>query len=158
MWERFSCAAGAGRQAAVRAFLLFVACLLVASNFPLARAAPEPSLEELIQSGVAARSKGDIQLSVDLLSKAWESTDSDQLRARISAELGASLLQARRLDDAEKFLQQAYAGSTGLGRARVAEDLGNLAFSRSNSEFARRNFDEAQAVAGTDLRARCRPA
>ena len=145
-------ATGSQRRPGAGVFLLCVACLFGTGDFPNARAAQGP--EDLIQSGVAARSRGNIQLSVDLLSKAWEAANSERLRTRISAELGASLLQARRIDDAERFLKQAYSGSTGLGRAKVAVDLGNLAFSRSNAELALRYFEEAQALAGKDLRAR----
>ena len=134
--------------------MLCVACLLGSVTFPLARAAQDPGSEELVQSAVAARSRGNIQLSIDLLSRAWDAADSERVRTRIAAELGASLLQARRLDDAEKFLKQAYAGSAGVGKAKVAVDLGNLAFSRSNSELARRYFEEAETLAGKDLRAR----
>ena len=85
----------------LRIGLLCVACLVGTLAFPLARASQEPGTEELIRSAVAARSRGNIQLSVDLLTKAGEAADSDRLRTRVAAELGASLLQARRLDDAE---------------------------------------------------------
>lgn len=142
------------RRPGVGVFLLCLACLFGTGNFSLALAAQDAGPEELIQSAVAARSRGNIQLSLDLLSKAWETADSERLRTRIAAELGASLLQARRLDDAEKLLQQAYAGSAGAGRAKVAVDLGNLAFSRGNGDLARRYFEEAEALAGKDLRAR----
>jgi CHAT domain-containing protein len=156
MCIRVPCSARTGFECrpGVGIFLLCIACLLGTANFAPARAAQSPGAEDLIQSGIAARSRGNIQLSIDLLSKAWETPDAERARMHIAAELGASLLQARRLDDAEKFLQQAYKGATGAGRAKVAVDLGNLAFSRGNNELAQRYFDEAVKLAGNDLRAR----
>lgn len=134
--------------------LLCVASVLSIGHLSLANAVEQLGWEDIFQAGAAARNRGNIQLSIDLLSKAWDAADSEQVRTRASAELGASLLEARRLDEAEKFLTQAYTSSSGVGKARAAVELGTLAVARKNIELARRYYEEAETLAGADLSAR----
>lgn len=140
-----------GSRSAVLSSLLLAAFLFASGWARCAGAAPEIGGYDTIQAGVAARSSGNIQLSIDLLSKARDHADSDQVRRRASVELGASLLRARRLEDAEKLLVQAYAESSGVGKARIAVELGNIAVLRRNSELARQHYEDAEALAGDDL-------
>ncbi len=69
----------------------------------------------------------------------------------MSGELGASLLQARRLPEAEKFLKWAYADASSSKRAESALDLGNLAAIRKDVVLARHYYDEAENLAAADL-------
>jgi CHAT domain-containing protein len=134
--------------------LLCVASVLSIGYPSPAHGAEQPGWKDVFHAGVAARVRGNIQLSIDLLGKARETAESNEARIRASAELGASLLQARRLNDAEDFLKRAYAGSSSLDRARIAVDLGNLAATRGERELARRYYDEAESLAGSDQNTR----
>ena len=69
---------------------------------------------------------------------------------RATGELGASLLQARRLDEAAASLRQAHAFLGGRERGRVALDLGNLAVLRDQPDDARNHYREALQLAGGD--------
>jgi CHAT domain-containing protein len=138
-------------RSAALSSLLLTAFVLFVGLMPCSGAAQEIRRDDTIQTGVAARNSGNIQLSIDLLSKARDHANSDLARRLTNVELGASLLQARRLDDAEKLLLQAYAESSGVGKARIAVELGNIAVLRRNTELARRHYEDAEVLAGDDL-------
>ena len=137
----------------VNLFLL-LATILLSSSVSLARTGPEAHWASTIESGIEARNRGNIQLSIGLLNKAWEAASSLDERTRAAAELGASLLQARRLDDAEEFLKIAYANFSYPGKASVALDLGNLAVARKNNKLALQYYLEAETNAGESLATR----
>ncbi len=71
-------------------------------------------------------------------------------KMRATGELGASLLQARRLDEAAASLQQAHAFLVGPERGRLALDLGNLEMLRGKPDQARGHYQEAFQLAGGD--------
>ena len=82
--------------------VLCVASVLSISQPSLAYAAQDLGWEGVFQAGIAARNRGNIQLSIDLLSKARGTAASAQARTRASAELGASLLQAQCQQNSEQ--------------------------------------------------------
>ena len=67
-----------------------------------------------------------------------------------AGELGVSLLQARRLDQAESSLRDAYTFFTGAERARYAIDLGNLAVILNRHNDAQTFYEEALQLAGSN--------
>ncbi len=99
--------------------------------------------QQAIDDGVALRSQGRLTKSIDLLQAAKASAQSLLQSALIAAELGASLLLAQRYNDAEAELLQAFDGTSGETRARVANDLGNLYFTRNQPDLARDYLKEA---------------
>jgi len=90
-----------------------------------------------MQRGVEARAAGALLESIDRLTVARNSATSENDRLLASAALGASFLQAQRLQEAEQALGEAYAGMVGVDKGRVANDLGNLAFARKDSARAK---------------------
>ncbi len=108
-----------------------------------AYSAVEHSAQDLIDQGIALRQKGELLQSMDVLYKAVESATAD-LQPTAATALGETLLQAGRLDEAERFLRAAYDASSGKAdRARCALLLGNLAIKRRQDEIARRYYEEA---------------
>ncbi len=103
--------------------------------------------DDLIAQGIALREQGDLQKSIDLLSSARKRAVSPGVQVRASGELGISLLQAHRHEEAEGLLRDAYASSMGVERARLALYLGNLALIRKRSEKARSYYQEALDLA-----------
>ncbi|SBT03097.1 conserved exported hypothetical protein [Candidatus Accumulibacter aalborgensis] len=117
---------------------------LLAMLFALtAQAAPD---SEALARGVALRNGGNLQQAIDY----FRSLDTGEDRVAASGELGASLLQARRYDEAEAYLREAYARTAGSERARYAIELGNLAAARRRPAEALRFYAEAQTLAGGD--------
>ncbi len=102
------------------------------------------------ERGLAYRQQGQLSRSISELQRACRVAPSDADRMLARGELGASLLQARRLDEAEASLQQAYAALRGAEQGRVALDLGNLAVLRNQPERARSRYQEALRLAGAD--------
>lgn len=103
-----------------------------------------------VSTGVSYRQQGNLSLSIDLLTQARQAANTDEERMRATGELGATLLQARYLDEAEASLQEAYSYFSGIERARYALDLGNLAVIRKHLADAQRYYDEALQLAGSD--------
>lgn len=98
--------------------------------------------EAAITAGVASREQGNLDLSIGQLGQARQSAANERERMRTAAELGASLLQARRFDQAKPHLLDAYAYFSGDERAAVALDLGNLALLRREAADAQRYYEE----------------
>lgn len=128
---------------------LFAALL---AALPLATAAaPAIDWNAMVAQAVTLREHGDLQKAIDLLAAASRAADADAaLRARAAGELGATLLQARRLDQAEAPLRQAYDAASGAERARYALQLGNLAQLRKRKDDARQFYREAASLAPGD--------
>lgn len=103
-----------------------------------------------ISNGIAYRQQGKLQLSIELLEHARQTGVTDEDRMRAAGELGASLLQARRLDQAEVALREAYSFFSGGERARYALDMGNLAVIRKRHTEAQVYYQEALQLAGDD--------
>ncbi len=135
-------------QAACRALLLCaaLACLPAAAQLD-ARA----TSQEAVAAGVAYRQQGHLTLSIGSLRQAVDTAPTEAERMRAIAELGASLLQARRMDAAEEALTLAYKFFQGPDRARVALDLGNLAALQGSQGEAQRFYDEALSLAAGDV-------
>ena len=127
-------------------------CVTLTLAAPLASASLGAAVDSasLIAQGAIERSRGNLNVSIDLLSSARQSATSDDMRARASCELGASLLQAHRLDEAESALREGHAGLAALEKARCAIDLGNLATLRKQTQAARTLYREALELAGDD--------
>jgi len=123
--------------------------LLVLWPAAWADAAP-PTLAQ----GIEQRQQGQLALSVHTLRRVLDTAASPAEALRTRAELGASLLQARRLEEADAALAAAYDGLEGQDRAAVALDRGNVALLRGWPDIAGRYFTEAIVLAGGDPRIR----
>jgi tetratricopeptide (TPR) repeat protein len=99
-----------------------------------------------MQRGIEARAAGALLESIDRLTVARNSATSQNDRLLASAALGASFLQAQRLQEAEQALGEAYAGMGGVDKGRVANDLGNLAFARKDSVRALKFYEQARTL------------
>lgn len=133
--------------------LTFTRCIVVvalAMSSLLAFAEEAVQWQTAIPTGIAYRQQGKLQLSIDLLTQAKRKASTDQDRMRAAGELGASLLQARRLDQADASLQEAYSFFSGTERARYALDLGNLAVIRKRPKEAQTYYEEALQLADSD--------
>jgi hypothetical protein len=113
-----------------------------------------PRERDLLAEGVALRNQGQIRLSIDTLTLARGQAASERARAIAGGELGASLLAARRLDDARRELEGAAESLDGADRARYLLDLGSLELIERKPEAARARFEQARALAGADVIAR----
>jgi len=100
--------------------------------------------------GIKYREEGQLDLAVELLTKARSESQSSEERNAITAELGVTLLQAHRYAEAGPLLTEAYQNSSGALRARRAIDLGDLAYALNHRDEARSYFTEAQQAAGPD--------
>lgn len=93
-------------------------------------------------------------MSIDTLAQSARAASTDEQRMRSTGELGASLLQARRFDQAAGLLRDAYSFFSGADRARYAIDLGNLALIRKREKDAQQYYLEALDLAGEDTEIR----
>ena len=100
----------------------------------------------LVQHGLNTRQTGKLQESIDVLAAARSSAVNESDRMEATAELGASLLQARRLAEASTVLREAYVYAQGEPKARVANDLGNLSVLEKNTAAAIGFYLEAQRL------------
>lgn len=114
-----------------------------------------PDWAARMASGLTDRQDGRIELSIVHLQQARQTAANDTERGQAAGELGAALLQARKLEQAAAALDEAYGLATGERRARVALDLGNLAVLRKNHAVLRKNhadaferYNEARQLAG----------
>lgn len=126
----------------IRGFLLIALTLVGAFSCSYSHGAEAGSWEAAIAAGVASREQGNLDLSIGQLGQARQSAANERERMRTAAELGASLLQARRFDQAKPYLLDAYAYFSGDERAVVALDLGNLALLRREAADAQRYYEE----------------
>ena len=121
----------------------------------LAGCAHGPARErDLLAEGVALRNQGQIRLSIDTLTLARSQAVGERARAIAGGELGASLLAARRLDEARRELEGAVALLDGTDRGRYLVDLGNLELVERKPGAARACFEQARTLAGNDVIAR----
>jgi Flp pilus assembly protein TadD len=100
----------------------------------LASAAEVSQWELDLSRGIAYRKQGNLELSIDMLARSARAASTDHERMRSAGELGASLLQARRFDQAAVSLREAYSFFSGAERARYAIDLGNLVLIRKREK------------------------
>ena len=106
----------------------------------------QPAWRISVQHGLDARQTGKLQESIDVLAAARSSAVNEADRMEATAELGASLLQARRLAEASAVLREAYVYAQGELKARVANDLGNLAVLEKDTAAATGFYLEAQRL------------
>ncbi|MCX7169849.1 MAG: CHAT domain-containing protein, partial [Proteobacteria bacterium] len=132
---------------------LMIAATLVLSN-TMVYADNGGQWNAAMSSAVANRRLGNLELSIDLFTQAGLHARTDQEQKRAAGELGATLLQARHLDQADAPLRSAYAFFAGAERARYAIDLGNLAMLRKRQQDAQRFYEEALVLAGDDAEVR----
>ena len=128
------------RVAMLAIALIFSATLALAQN--------QGDWASLISAGQTDRLEGRIDLSIANLRQAESFAGNDQERLRAYTELGTSLRQARRLDEAELALRAALALATGEQGARIEFELANLASLRKDAVTARRHYLLAQEIAG----------
>lgn len=121
----------------------FILVVFWAFSNVIAYAANTVPWDTTLSTGIAYRQQGKLQLSIDLLTQARQTAGNDKDRMRAAGELGATQLQARRLDQADASLHEAYAFFTGSDRARYALDLGNLAVIRNHHKDAQTYYEEA---------------
>jgi len=99
-----------------------------------------------LTAGTSLRQQGHLALSIASLRKARDTAPTELERMRATAELGAALLQARQLDEAELTLTRAHEFFRGTDRASIALDLANLAALQGSQGEAQRYYDEALAL------------
>lgn len=139
---------GAYNAVGLRAWL----CVLLLAWQALAAAQPAAGASEaatLTARGIAQREQGHLQQSIDLLEAAARQSEPGA-RLRALGELGISLLQARRLDEAEEALLEAAEAAAGSERARYSLYLGNVALLRKSPSEATYHFEQARDQAGGD--------
>lgn len=119
----------------------FMIALLFAAA---AHAAPDG---EALARGAALRASGNLLQAIDYFDALRMAGDRDTAVAA-TGELGATLLQARRYEEAEQHLREAYDQTAGRERARYAIELGSLAAARRRPPEALRFYAEARALAG----------
>ena len=122
-----------------------VVALLIGSASAFAEG--NPAWSSALAEGTAQRMQGNLTLSLENLEAARRAAVTPSEKARAAGELGAALVQARRYDEAEKELRQAYDFAAGAARARYAADLGNLAALRKRQQEAERYYLEARTLA-----------
>ena len=127
-------------------FSAFMLGLLLAVS--AAQADPQAQTQTLARA-VALRNDGSLQQAMEIFN-ALRTSDDAATGLAATGELGATLLQARRHDEAEPLLRTAYEQTGGSERARYAIELGNLAAARRQVPQALRFYAEAQTLAGVD--------
>lgn len=105
-----------------------------------------------LREATRLRQQGDLTRAGAVLEQALarieaEAPPNGQALARIQAEWGAVLLQARRLDAAQQALTAAFGALSGTPRAWVALDLATLALLRAQPEAAQTYLAEAETLA-----------
>lgn len=125
-------------------FRPFILAMLLAAS-----AAHAASDAEAFARGVALRNGGSLQQAIEHFS-ALRASGNEAAGMAATGELGSTLLQARRLDEAEPHLRTAYDNTAGRRRARYAIELGNLAAARRQPQDALRFYTEARTLAGSD--------
>lgn len=103
-----------------------------------------------LANGSAQARQGQLTLALESLAAAQRAAETPFEQMRAAGELGATLMVARRYDEAEAPLRQAFAASTGAWHARYAADLGNLAALRKRKLDAERLYHAARALATHD--------
>ena len=112
----------------VRRFLVLMAALTVLLCHAQAPSPqPKPDWAGLMAAGSRERVQGRIDLAIDRLQQALQMARGSTQQMQSAGELGAALMQARRLDQAEGPLRQARELAQGDARADQELALGNLA-------------------------------
>ncbi len=103
----------------------------------------------LMSAGSREREQGRVDLAINHLQKARSLARGALQQMQSAGELGAALLQARRLDQAEAPLREARELAQDDGqRAAYTLALGNLANLRKDAFTANRHYYETQQLAG----------
>lgn len=102
---------------------------------------------DLMAIGLNEREQGRIDSAITSFQQARNVASGERQRMHSTAELGASLLLARRLDQAESLMREAHALAMGADRARIELDLGNLALLRKDRLKAQEHYSEAKRLA-----------
>jgi CHAT domain-containing protein len=95
------------------------------------------ALADPFQEGARERQSGNALRAIDIFSALRAASVDPAARARAAGELGATLLQARRLDEARAMLAEAVAGLEGPARARYQVDLATVAAQGGRLDEAR---------------------
>jgi CHAT domain-containing protein len=120
-------------------------CLAVGfATFSSAHAAG--TWDQLLDDGVRARSSGTISESVAMLEQAVDSAPDQAARVRARTQLGLSLIQAGRLNDADKTLESAYEESSNPARVGIGLALGNVAAAEHDAQRASGYYREVLAA------------
>lgn len=135
----------------LRAFLILVLTLFACLAQPLRAEGGNADFLKHLANGIEHRQQGNLTLSIEVLTALHARTENPRDKALAAGELGASLLQMRRLAEAEAPLKEAHEQFSGNERARYAIDLGNLAAARRQREAARDYFREAKKLADGDV-------
>jgi CHAT domain-containing protein len=114
-----------------------VRCLRIAAAASLLFLASPCALADPFQEGARERQSGNTLRAIDIFSALRASSVEPVARARAAGELGATLLQARRLDEARAMLLEAVSGLEGPARARYQLDLATVAAQAGRPDEAR---------------------
>jgi len=131
----------------LRTVRLALAAMALSMGCVSAVAQGGPARSSALAEGTALSEQGNLTLGLAYLEAARRAAATPSEKAKAAGELGAALAQARRFDEAEAQLREAYELSTGAVRARYAADLGNLAGLRKRQAEARRLYNEARTLA-----------
>lgn len=126
------------------ATVFFLLTSLLGSHAAIAQSYSDWSA--LLVRGIDARQSGDLHESIDALTMARSTATNSTDRSIALAALGATFLHAYRFHEAELALRDAYASTSGLVRARIAIDLGNLALAQKEPDKALHFYNEALAL------------
>lgn len=129
---------------------IFLCFSFVAAN-TMAAMEEARSFSGCLAKSAFSREQGDLRQSIETLTEAAKLAGDNNERARLSAELGTTLLQAHQYGLAEQRLKQAYADHQGADRARDALQLGNIALHHKQIPEARRYYQEVEHLAGADF-------
>jgi tetratricopeptide (TPR) repeat protein len=130
-------------RASHRALILIVSLIVGAPAF----AQGNPIWSSALADGSTQRAQGNLTLALECLEAARRAAGTPSEQAQAAGEFGSALVQARRYDEAEVQLRQAYDFAGDIARARYAADLGNLAALRNRPKEAERYYLEARTLA-----------
>ena len=119
----------AGRRRVAAGFLALMGSLtvLVSAQPAMGAAAQNSEWQAQLDSGVNARQRGEIELSVHQLEQAATVAPDNSRRTQALTQLGVSLMAADRLSDAKQTLASALNNATAGARVPISLALGNIA-------------------------------
>jgi CHAT domain-containing protein len=126
--------------------VLFFSLNLLNAYADIKKVHQQSYFSNLMLLGINAQQSGALLESIDLLTSARLTAANGFERSLASAALGASFLQAYRFAEAELSLNEAFDGTTGEEKARVANDLGNVAVALKNPEKAIFFYEQARSL------------
>ena len=136
-----------GKKGSNRSRCLVALFCALAAGVTLAGFEPVTDWSELYHAGIKARALGNNRLALDLLGRSVATATGDAQRSASRQEFAATLIREKRLDEARAILEELRKVTTGVTRAKVELDLGNLAAARAQDAAAAEYYVEAERLA-----------